>query len=79
MIWVLFWKGFALWTAAKRDNKKWFVALIIINTVGILEIIYLFFYAKKKWVDVKALFVKSSPKIGNDGTSDDSEKSIKSF
>ncbi len=36
-------KGLALWHAAKRDEKWWFVALLIINTLGILELCYLFF------------------------------------
>jgi hypothetical protein len=46
LIWSLFWKGFALWYAAKRDEKWWFIALLILNTAGILEIIYIFFIAK---------------------------------
>lgn len=47
-IWSLFWKGLALWRAAKTDQKNWFIAILIINTVGILEIIYLAWFAKKK-------------------------------
>ncbi len=46
LIWNLFWKGFALWHAAKRGDKWWFIAMLIINTAGILEIVYLFFFAK---------------------------------
>jgi len=63
VLWTLFWKGYAVWTAVKKDQKVWFVALLIFNTVGILEIIYLFFVAKKKWSDVKRVFLKIvSPK-----------------
>ena len=40
-------KGYALWSAAKRDEKWWFIALLIINTLGILEIIYIVFFVKK--------------------------------
>jgi hypothetical protein len=40
--WSLLWKGLALWRAAKRGDTWWFVAFLIINTLGILEIIYLF-------------------------------------
>lgn len=40
-------KGFALWTAAKRDEKWWFIALLVFNTLGILELIYLIFIAKR--------------------------------
>jgi hypothetical protein len=54
LIWVLPWKGYALWTAAKKSNKWWFVALLIVNTFAILEIIYIFFVAKKTGRDVKA-------------------------
>ena len=39
-------KGYALWTAAKRHEKWWFIALLIINTMGILELIYLLVFAK---------------------------------
>ena len=34
-------KGFALWRAARRDEKWWFVALLLVNSVGILPGIYL--------------------------------------
>lgn len=47
-VWSLFWKGMALWRAAKEDSKPWFVALLVVNTIGILEIAYLFFFAKEK-------------------------------
>jgi len=46
LAWGLFWKGFALWYAAKRGEKWWFIALLVINTLGILEIVYIFFIAK---------------------------------
>lgn len=42
MIWATIWKGLALWRAAKRNSKVWFVIFMIINTVGILEIVYLY-------------------------------------
>jgi hypothetical protein len=48
VIWNLFWKGLALWHSAKRQQGWWFVALLILNTAGILEIIYLFAIAKVK-------------------------------
>ncbi len=47
MVWSLIWKGLALWAAAERKEKWWFIALLIINTVGVLEIFYLTFVAKK--------------------------------
>lgn len=46
VIWGLFWKGLALWHSAQRKQGWWFVILLLVNTVGILEIIYLFLVAK---------------------------------
>ena len=40
-------KGYALWNAAKRDEKWWFVVMLVINTAGILELVYLLFVVKK--------------------------------
>jgi len=45
---TLVWKGLALWRAAKNNSLPWFVALLVLNTSGILEIIYIFFFSKKK-------------------------------
>lgn len=45
-LWVVFWKGSALWIAAERKEPWWFVALLLLNTLGILEIIYLFVITK---------------------------------
>ncbi len=42
-------KGYALWTAAKRHEKWWFIALLVINTMGIFELLYLLFIAKVSW------------------------------
>jgi len=48
VLWVLPWKGVALWKAAKNNHKGWFVALLVINTLGILEILYIFVFGKRK-------------------------------
>lgn len=48
LVWSLFWKGLALWKAAKYDQRNWFIVVLIVNLAGILEIIYLFGFAKKK-------------------------------
>lgn len=37
-------RGFALWHSARREQKVWFVALLIVNSVGILPLIYLVFF-----------------------------------
>lgn len=46
MIWSIIWKGLALWHSAQRKQGWWFVIFMILNTAGILEIIYLFLVAK---------------------------------
>jgi len=47
IIWDLVWKGYALWKAAQNKQKYWFIALMIINSLGILPIIYISFFSKK--------------------------------
>lgn len=44
--WSLFWKAWALWVAARRNEKIWYIILFVVNTLGILEIIYLFIYCR---------------------------------
>jgi methionyl-tRNA synthetase len=48
LAWTLPWKGVALWKASKNSQKGWFVALLILNTLAILEIIYIFYFSKKQ-------------------------------
>jgi len=48
LLWAMPWKGFALWRAAKNNHKKWFMALFLVNTMAILEIIYIFYFSKGK-------------------------------
>jgi hypothetical protein len=52
VVWSLFWKGLALWHSGRRGQGVWFVILLIVNTAGILEIIYLFAVAKVKMEDL---------------------------
>ena len=47
-IWSVIWKGLALWRAAKLGQRNWFIGILILNTLGILEIAYLFFFATKR-------------------------------
>ena len=44
MLWTIVIKGFALWHAARGEQKVWFIALLIVNTLGILEVIYLIWF-----------------------------------
>ncbi len=47
-LWTLPWKAIALWKAAKNNHKWWFIALLVINTLAILEILYIFVFSKRK-------------------------------
>lgn len=40
-------KAYALWTSARRGEQGWFIALLLINTMGILELVYLYFVVGK--------------------------------
>jgi methionyl-tRNA synthetase len=46
--WTVFWKAVALWHAARNRQATWYIVLWIINTLGLLEIIYLFFFRRKR-------------------------------
>lgn len=46
--WAMFWKGISLWRASKGSQKNWFIALLLINSLGILDLVYLFRFAKDK-------------------------------
>ena len=52
ILWAVVWKGLALWHSARRGQYWWFIILLVVNTLGILEIIYLFFVAKLKCKDL---------------------------
>jgi len=47
IIWTTVWKGLALWKSARLGSKWWFIALLIVNTMGILELLYLFIFSKR--------------------------------
>lgn len=48
VVWTFVWKGLGMWHAARKKNVTWFVILMLFNTVGILDMIYLFGIAKIK-------------------------------
>jgi hypothetical protein len=61
-LWSLLWKGIALWRCANDKQKIWFMAILVLNTLGIVEIIYLFKFAKKKLTLEE---IKTWPKLFN--------------
>jgi len=48
LIWSLVWKAIALWKAARKGHLVWFIVLLIVNTLGILEILYIFLLSEIK-------------------------------
>jgi len=46
--WTLPWKAIALWKSARADQMWWYIFLLIINTLGLLEILYIFVFAPKR-------------------------------
>ena len=52
ILWSLVWKGFGLWRAAERQQRYWFIAMLVLNTAGLLEIVYLFLVARKYKVEI---------------------------
>jgi methionyl-tRNA synthetase len=46
MTWMVVWKGLALWKSAKLNQPVWFIFLLVVNTMGILEILYIYVFSK---------------------------------
>ena len=49
-LWDLIWKSIGLWYSARNGQKAWFIAILIINSLGILPIIYLIWFKNKRSV-----------------------------
>lgn len=41
LIWEALWKGIALWVSARKGQKVMFIVILVVNSIGILPIIYL--------------------------------------
>lgn len=48
LVWSGIWKGIALWFSGKNRQKVWFIVIFILNTLGILPIIYIFAFRKNR-------------------------------
>lgn len=48
IIWSIVWKAVALWKAARNGQKGWFIVLSIVNTAGILEMIYVLYVSRRQ-------------------------------
>jgi uncharacterized protein DUF5652 len=47
-IWESIWKLIALWKSAGNKHLAWFICIALINTAGILPIIYILLNKKKQ-------------------------------
>ena len=47
-IWDMVWKGIGMWKSARQNQLGWFICIFIFNTIGILPMVYLFYFQKKK-------------------------------
>lgn len=61
LIWTLTWKGLALYKAARKEDKVWFVIILVLNLMGLTEILYIFFFSKKEVVKLPASLEKFNP------------------
>ncbi len=64
IVWTIPWKGVALWKAARYKHIIWFVIFLLLNTLALLEIFYIFFVSEKK-KENKNLLPKNNNKNGN--------------
>jgi len=62
LTWLMVWKGMALWASAKGKQMVWFIVLFVVNTLGILEIVYLCFFQPNPWVKGKGKAKKARKK-----------------
>ena len=57
--WTLVWDGLALWRSARLRQPIWFIVILLVNTLGILEILYLFIFSKMDYNKVSKRSKKS--------------------
>lgn len=59
LIWELVWKSLGLWKSARKNQSAWFICILIFNTMGILPILYIYvFQKKKKKVKVEKIIIE---------------------
>ena len=46
VIWEVIWKLIALWKAGRNNHLAWFICIALINTAGILPIVYILMHKK---------------------------------
>lgn len=51
IIWEHIWKLIAFWKSARNNHLAWFICIALINTVGILPIVYILMHKKKSMTE----------------------------
>lgn len=46
IIWSIPWKSIALWKSARKNQLGWFIFFIFVNTLGLLEAAYIFYFSE---------------------------------
>jgi Family of unknown function (DUF5652) len=46
-IWEVIWKIVGMWKSARNNHVAWFICIAVINTIGILPIVYILINRKK--------------------------------
>ena len=47
IIWETVWKLIALWKTGRNKHLAWFICIALINTIGILPIVYILIHRDK--------------------------------
>ncbi len=47
-MWELVWKAIALWKSARNNQLAWYIVILVLNTAGILPIVYILWFQKKR-------------------------------
>ena len=51
VIWEAVWKLIAMWKAGRNNDLAWFICIALVNTIGILPIVYIIMQRKKSKSD----------------------------
>ena len=49
-VWEIVWKIIAMWRSARNNDLGWFICIAILNTLGLLSMIYILKQRKKQTV-----------------------------
>lgn len=61
-LWAIPWKAMALWKSARKGQVAWFVFFVLVNTVGIMEIIYLKIISRDQKTEKSDALEQDAPK-----------------